>query len=133
MINNKKTTLLHSRSFREAELKFENNLLTNSSAIRKINEKLENRIKILESDLDQEVRKCREASKLYRQMERSFKDMEYQYLQEKRNSDRMEVKTFGQILCINIFKIMFRTSYLDYKIKTKCIKRLQKMQKKWQL
>lgn len=76
---------------RELEIKFENDNLTMSSNGRKIVEKLENKIKSLEDNLEQEKRKCRDYHKMSKQMERNYKDMEYQYFQEKRNFEKLEV------------------------------------------
>ena len=76
---------------RELELKFENQSLTMSSNGRKLIEKLECKLKSLEENLDQEKRKCRESNKFSKQMERNYKDMEYQYFQEKKNFEKLEV------------------------------------------
>ena len=52
-----------------------------------------------EADAGQEMRKSRDSVKLARQMERNYKDMEYQYNQERRNYEKMEAGTkFGPIL-----------------------------------
>ena len=76
---------------RELEIKFENDSLAISCNGRKMVEKLENKIKSLEDNLEQEKRKCRDYHKMSKQMERNYKDMEYQYLQEKRNFEKLEV------------------------------------------
>ena len=73
------------------ECKFDNDVMVNVSNARKLNEKLENRIKVLEMDLEDQIKKYRESSKLCRTLERNAKDIEYQLFQEKRNTDRMEV------------------------------------------
>ena len=76
---------------RELEIRNENANLSASAGGRKWIEKLELKIRDLEAELEAEKRKGREAVKMERQMERHFKDMEYQYFQEKRNFERVEV------------------------------------------
>jgi len=60
---------------RELEIKFENDSLAISCTGRKMVEKLENKIKSLEDNLEQEKRKCRDYHKMSKQMERNYKDM----------------------------------------------------------
>ena len=76
---------------RELEIRKENANMSSSAGGRKWIEKLELKIRDLEAELEVEKRKGREAVKMERQMERHFKDMEYQYFQEKRNFERVEV------------------------------------------
>ena len=76
---------------RELEIRNENANLSSSVGGRKWIEKLELKIRDLEAELEGEKRKGRDAVKMGRQMERHFKDMEYQYYQEKRNFERVEV------------------------------------------
>ena len=77
---------------KELEIHHENSQLSASTGGRKLLEKLELKMRDLEAELEVEKRRGREAVKVSRQMERSYKDMEYQYFQEKRNSDRIEVR-----------------------------------------
>ena len=76
---------------RELEIKYENNNMMISTNGKKHLEKLESKLKSLETELELEKRKSRDASKFSRQMERNYKDMEYQFYQEKRNFERLEV------------------------------------------
>ena len=76
---------------RELEIRNENANLSSSVGGRKWIEKLELKIRDLEAELEEEKRKGRDAVKMGRQMERHFKDMEYQFYQEKRNFERVEV------------------------------------------
>ena len=76
---------------KELEIHFENSQLSASTGGRKLLEKLELKMRDLEADLEVEKRRSREAAKVSRQMERNYKDMEYQSFQEKRNSQRLEV------------------------------------------
>ena len=76
---------------RELEIRNENANLSSSVGGRKWVEKLELKIRDLEAELEEEKRKGRDAVKMGRQMERHFKDMEYQFYQEKRNFERVEV------------------------------------------
>ena len=76
---------------RELEIKYENNNMMISTNGKKQLEKLESKLKSLETELELEKRKSRDASKFSRQMERNYKDMEYQFYQEKRNFERLEV------------------------------------------
>ena len=76
---------------KEVEIRIENANLSSSAGGKKWIEKLELKIRDLEGELDVEKRKGREAVKMARQMERNLKDMEYQYYQEKRNFERVQV------------------------------------------
>ena len=76
---------------KELEIHFENTQLSTSTGGRKLLEKLELKMRDLEADLEVEKRRSREAAKISRQMERNYKDMEYQCFQEKRNCQRIEV------------------------------------------
>ena len=76
---------------RELEIKYENNNMMISTNGKKHLEKLESKLKSLETELELEKRKSRDAAKFSRQMERNYKDMEYQFYQEKRNFERLEV------------------------------------------
>ena len=76
---------------RELEIRYENDNMMISTNGKKHLEKLESKLKSLETELELEKRKSRDASKFSRQMERNYKDMEYQFYQEKRNFERLEV------------------------------------------
>ena len=76
---------------RELEVKLENESHLLSYNGKKYIEKLETKLRSLEAELEQEIRKSRDSVKLARQMERNYKDMEYQYNQERRNYEKMEV------------------------------------------
>ena len=87
--------------WRELEIRNENANMSSSGGGKKWMEKLELKIRDLEAELEVEKRKGREAVKMERQMERHFKDMEYQYFQEKRNFERVEVSLVNSFLsCI---------------------------------
>ena len=77
---------------KEFEIRFENSQLSSSVGGRKMMDKLELKVRDLEAELEVEKRRSREAVKTSRQMERSYKDMEYQCHQEKRNFQRVEVR-----------------------------------------
>ena len=93
--------------WRELEIRNENANMSSSGGGKKWMEKLELKIRDLEAELEVEKRKGREAVKMERQMERHFKDMEYQYFQEKRNFERVEVSHINELLCQKI------TVYVD--------------------
>ena len=84
---------------RELEVKLENESLLLSYNGKQYSGKLETKLRSLEAELEQEMRKSRDSVKLARQMERNYKDMEYQYNQERRNYEKMEAGTnFSPIL-----------------------------------
>ena len=84
---------------RELEVKLENESLLLSYNGKQYIGKLETKLRSLEAELEQEMRKSRDSVKLARQMERNYKDMEYQYNQERRNYEKMEAGTnFSPIL-----------------------------------
>ena len=76
---------------RELEVRLENESLLISLNGKKYIEKLETKLRSLETELEQEVRRSRDSVKLARQMERNYRDMEYQYNQERKNYQKMEV------------------------------------------
>ena len=76
---------------RELEVRLENESLLMSLNGKKYIEKLETKLRSLEAELEQEMRRSRDSVKLARQMERNYRDMEYQYNQERRNYQKMEV------------------------------------------
>ena len=77
---------------RELEIKLENESLLISYNGKKYIEKLESKLTSLEAELELEMRKSRDAVKVARQMDRNYKDMEYQCAQERRNFEKMEVR-----------------------------------------
>ena len=78
------------QKIRELENRLEVTSNTISANARKMLEKQDQQIRSLETDLEQERRKCKESQKHLRQVERNCKDYEYQSLQDKRNSERFE-------------------------------------------
>merc|ERR1712079_957404 len=77
---------------RELEIKYENNNMMISTNGKKHLEKLETKLKSVEAELELEKRKSRDVAKFSRRMERNYKDMEYQFYQEKRNFERLELQ-----------------------------------------
>ena len=75
----------------ETKMRAENAEMALAQGGRKLVERLENKIKDLEEELEAEKRHSRDATKFSRQMERNYKDMEYQCQEEKRNYERLEV------------------------------------------
>ena len=86
-----KITLNIKVRLRELEVRLENESLLMSLNGKKYIEKLETKLRSLETELEQEVRRSRDSVKLARQMERNYRDMEYQYNQERKNYQKMEV------------------------------------------
>ena len=86
---------------KELEVRLEKESLLMSVNGKKYIEKLETKLRSLEADLEQEGRRNRDNVKLARQMERNYKDMEYQYNQERRNYEKMEVKLLQSYFIIS--------------------------------
>ena len=76
---------------KEAIIRAENAEMALAQGGRKLVEQLESKIADLEEELEVEKRRSRDAVKMSRQSERNWKDLEYQWQEEKRNSDRLEV------------------------------------------
>ena len=75
----------------ETKIRAENAEMALAQGGRKLVERLENKIRDIEEELEAEKRRSRDATKFSRQMERNYKDMEYQWQEEKRNYERLEV------------------------------------------
>ena len=134
---------------KEKEIRKEDDLLSSAGG-RKMMEKLELRIRDLEADLELEKRKSRDAVKTSRQLERNYKDVEYQYYQEKRNSERVEVVEYFVIEIQRntknrkLYLIKFFASLSQYlsilsrrcspscKIRIGCTRSWPRMQRRWQ-
>ena len=75
----------------EIKIRAENAEMALSQGGKKIVERLENRTRGLEEEMEAEKRHNRDATKFSRQMERNCKDMEYQCQEQKRNYERLKV------------------------------------------
>ena len=73
------------------KIKTENAELGLAQGGRKLVERLEGKVRDVEEELEDEKRHSRDAIKMSRHLERTCKDIAYQFQEEKRNYERLEV------------------------------------------
>jgi phage shock protein A len=117
---------------KEQQVKAENAELSLAQGGKKLVERLGSKVRDLEEELEAEKRHSRDAIKMSRHLERNCKDMEYQYQEEKRNYERLEVKN-NDVANILYPIIMFRTWFASCRTKQRCTRGWLTMQRRWQV